>query len=282
MTSFSGTETAMECYICTQCGTQYAANERAPESCPICTDERQFVNPRGQQWTTHANLKKWNRNTVHTQGSGVIGIGVDPIAGIGQRALLIHGEDGNVMWDSVPLLDDALAELLRASGGVRAMAISHPHFHTSMVDWAHAFGCPVYIHADNRRWVMRPDPAIRFWEGETMKLGSKMTLVRCGGHFPGSSVLHHDHDGGEIFTGDTFYVTPDGHSVGIMYSFPNYVPVSPATIRRVAGAIEPFQFQRIYGQWWDAVIREGGKQIIRNSAERYLAAMQGKYESQRA
>jgi len=82
-----------------------------PESCTICTDERQSVNPHGQQWTTHEWLKRWYRNTVHQQGPGVIGVGVDPQVGIGQRALLIRGKEGNVLWDCVSLLDDGVAEL---------------------------------------------------------------------------------------------------------------------------------------------------------------------------
>ena len=268
----------MDYYICTQCGTQYAETESTPEGCRICTDERQFVNPAGQQWTTHGRLKRSHRNTVHTQGEGVTGIGVDPQVGIGQRALMVRGIDGNVLWDCVPLLDEGLAELIRALGGIRAIAVSHPHFHTSMVDWAHRFGCPVYIHAGNRQWVMRPDPSVRFWEEETLKLSSGMTLIHCGGHFPGSAVLYHDRDGGELFTGDSFHVNPDRHTVGVMYGFPNYIPVSTRTIRHVARAVEPFEFRRIYGQWWDAVIRDGGKECIRRSVERYVAAIEGKYD----
>ena len=268
----------MDYYICTQCGTQYAETESTPEGCRICTDERQFVNPAGQQWTTHGRLKRSHRNTVHTQGEGVTGIGVDPQVGIGQRALMVRGIDGNVLWDCVPLLDEGLAELIRALGGIRAIAVSHPHFHTSMVDWAHTFGCPVYIHASNRPWVMRPDPSVRFWEGETAEVARGMTLVHCGGHFPGSAVLYHDRDGGELFTGDSFHVNPDRQTVGVMYGFPNYIPVSTRTIRHVARAVEPFEFRRIYGQWWDAVIRDGGKECIRRSVERYVAAIEGKYD----
>ena len=203
---------------------------------------------------------------------------MEPQVGIGQRALLIRGTDANVLWDCVPLLDDGLAELIKALGGLRAVAISHPHFHTSMVDWAHAFDCPVYAHAANRPWVMRSDESIEFWDGETIKLGTQMTLVRCGGHFPGSAVLRHGRDGGEIFTGDTFHVNPDRRSVGVMYSFPNYIPVSAAKIRQVAAAIEPYEFRRVYGQWWDAVIPDNGKEVIRHSAERYAAAVEGKYD----
>ena len=268
----------MDCYICTQCGTQYAESERPPETCEICTNERQSVNPHGQQWTTHGWLRRWHRNTVHAQGAGVIGVGVDPQVGIGQRALLVRGTDGNVLWDCVPLLDEGLAELVKALGGLRAIAVSHPHFHTSMVDWAHTVGCPVYVHTANRPWVMRPDAAIRFWDGETAELIRGMTLIQCGGHFPGSAVLHHNRDGGEIFTGDALYVNPDHQSVTVMYAFPNYIPVSAAKVREVAGAIQAFEFRRLYGQWWDAVIRDGGKEIIRRSAERYIAAIEGKYD----
>jgi len=135
-------ERTMESYICTQCGTQYAETAKPPESCTICTDERQSVNPHGQQWTTHRWLKRWHRNTVHSQGEGVIGIGVDPQVGIGQRALLIRRKDGNVLWDCVSLLDDGVAELIKAVGGLRAIAVSHPHFHNSMVDWPTPLGVP--------------------------------------------------------------------------------------------------------------------------------------------
>ena len=207
-------------------------------------------------------------------------MGVDPQVGIGQRALLIRGRDGNVHWDCVSLLDDGVAELITAFGGLRAIAVSHPHFHNSMVDWSHSFEGPIYIHSANRPWVMRPDSSIRFWDGERMEFAPGMTLVHCGGHFPGSAVLHHDRDGGELFTGDTLYVNPDHRSVTVMYSFPNYVPVSAERVRQVANAIEPFQFRRLYGQWWDAVIPDGGKDVVRRSAERYAAAIHGKYDEQ--
>ena len=46
-------------------------------------------------------------------------------------------------------------------GGLAAIAISHPHYYTGMVEWSRAFGgVPIYLHADDRAWVMRPDPAI--------------------------------------------------------------------------------------------------------------------------
>lgn len=267
-----------EHYICTQCGTQFAETDDPPTECPICLDERQFVNPHEQQWTTHDRLKVTHRNSIRVQGPGVIGIGMEPKVGIGQRALIVRGAEGNVLWDCIPLLDDGLAEMIRGIGGLRAIAVSHPHFYTSIVDWAHTFDCPVHLPTRNREWVMRSDPSIQFWNSDTLDLGDGFTLVRCGGHFPGSAVLHRADDGGAIFTGDTFYVNPDRRTVGVMYSFPNHIPVSASMVRQVAAAVEPFEFQRIYSLWWDAVIADGGKDAIRRSVERYVAAIEGKFD----
>jgi hypothetical protein len=59
-----------------------------------------------------------------------------------------------------------------------------------MVEWSRAFGgVPIHLHADDHRWIMRPDRSIQLWNGETLKLLPDVTLIRCGGHFPGGTVL---------------------------------------------------------------------------------------------
>jgi hypothetical protein len=74
--------------------------------------------------------------------------------------------------------------LINGLGSLRAIAISHPHFYTTMVEWSRAFGgIPIHLHADDRRWIMRPDPAIQLWNGETLKLMPDLTLIRWGGTF---------------------------------------------------------------------------------------------------
>jgi len=178
-------------FICTTCGTQYAEGGRQPAACAICTDDRQYVKVTGQEWTTHDDLLRTHRNSVRAEEPGLTGIGVEPAFAIGQRALLVRSPAGNVLWDCVPLLDPALVEMINAVGGVSAIAISHPHYYTSLVEWSRAFGeVPVYLHAADRQWVMRPDQAVVFWDGETKALGDGLTLVRCGGHFDGGTVLH--------------------------------------------------------------------------------------------
>ena len=121
------------------------------EHCPICQDERQFVGLQGQQWTTLENLQKSHRNTIYQEGDGIWGVLTVPQFGIGQRALVVRTGQGNILWDCVSLINPDTVELINALGGISAVAISHPHYYTSMVEWSHAFGkVPVYIHEADR------------------------------------------------------------------------------------------------------------------------------------
>ena len=120
--------------VCVACGTQYGS---VRAECAICDDERQYVPLAGQAWTTMEKLRGTShRGSMHTQGPGVLGIGCEPAFAIGQRPLLIKATGGNVLWDCQAYLDDELAALIRAEGGIRVIAVSHPHFYTTMVEWA--------------------------------------------------------------------------------------------------------------------------------------------------
>jgi hypothetical protein len=205
----------------------------------------------------------------------LVGVGTEPAFAIGQRALLVPYGDSNIMWDCVTQLGDAGADAIERRGGLAGIAISHPHYYTGMVDWAHRFDCPVHVHADDAEWVMRPDPAIRFWDGETLELGHGVTLIRGGGHFPGGALLHRDNGAGELLTGDIIQVIPDRSHVGFMWSYPNLVPLPDAEVQAIAAAVEPFEFETIYGAWWDRIIPTGAKEVVRRSAERYGRALRG-------
>src|SRR5207248_1904076 len=83
--------------------------------------------------------------------------------------------------------------------------------------------------------------AIVFWDGETKTLGDGLTLVRCGGHFEGGTVLHwQDGAGGKgaLLTGDIIQVVADRRHVSFMYSYPNYVPLPAAAVERIVQAVE--------------------------------------------
>jgi hypothetical protein len=262
----------MERFICKACGTQFADADTPPDSCPICTDWRQYVPAAtGQQWTTLAALAADHENTIRDQG-GLVGIGTTPSFAIGQRALLVPFGESNLLWDCITLLDDATAAEVERRGGLAGIAISHPHYYSCMVEWADRFDCPIHLHAADAEWVMRPDPAIRHWEGERLELGHGITLIRGGGHFDGGTILHRD---GALLVGDIIQVIPDRTHVGFMWSYPNLVPLPDAEVQRMAAAVEPFAYDAIYGAWWDAIIPGGGPEIVRRSADRYSRALRG-------
>jgi glyoxylase-like metal-dependent hydrolase (beta-lactamase superfamily II) len=260
-------------YHCETCGAQFTPSDAPPDSCPICEDARQWVPEDGQRWITAEDLRATHHNEIR-RDSGYDGVGVDPYFAIGQRALLVPAGERFVLWECVPVIDDAAAEEIVARSGLAAIAISHPHYYTGMVDWAHRFECPVYLHADDREWIMRPDPAIELWEGETRSLGDGLTLIRCGGHFAGGTVLH-DTARNALLSGDIVQVIPDKGWVSFMYSYPNLIPLPAGTVERLVAALEPYEFDTIYGAWWDRIVRRDGKAIVRRSAERYVAALRG-------
>src|SRR2546423_10352508 len=92
-------EGAMEAFICTACGTQYPPSDAPPQHCPICEEERQYIPPRGQTWTTLEALAAGHFNSYRQHEAGVIGLGTQPAFAIGQRALLGCTPNGNVRWD---------------------------------------------------------------------------------------------------------------------------------------------------------------------------------------
>src|SRR5215471_3474682 len=130
----------MRNFICTTCGTQYAESDQSPAACTICQDERQYVKKIGQQWTTLDRLRLTNRNSIKFKEPGLIGIGIDPPFGIGQRALFLRTPKGNILWDCLPLLDEAVVEAIKGLGRISAIAISHPHYYSSMVEWSRTLG----------------------------------------------------------------------------------------------------------------------------------------------
>jgi hypothetical protein len=256
--------------ICVTCGTQFAI---AVEQCAICEDERQYVGLDGQQWVSLGELRGGHANRFEQDEPGLISISTEPKFAIGQRAFVLQTQAGNILWDCISLLDQPTIAHIQSLGGLRAIAISHPHYYTTMVEWSRAFGdAPIYLHQGDREWVMRPDPAIRFWHGETHPLFGGLTLIRCGGHFEGGTVLHSP--AGALLSGDIIQVAPDRRWVSFMYSYPNYIPLDPLSVKRIADAVQPFQFDRVYGAFPKMSISADGKGAISRSAERYIRAIQ--------
>ncbi|PZD72185.1 hypothetical protein C1752_03771 [Acaryochloris thomasi RCC1774] len=263
-------------YICITCGTQFADTSSAPERCPICEDDRQYVGHDGQQWTTLPELRKEHHNRIEQQEENLYGIGTEPSFAIGQRALLIQSKQGNVLWDCISLIDEQTVDKVNELGGVDAIALSHPHFYASAVEWANAFDAEIYLHEADRQWMMRPDPRLQFWKGNVLELKG-LTLINIGGHFEGGTVCHWAsgaHGAGGLLTGDLIQVVPAKHWVSFMYSYANLIPLSASKVRHIANSLEPYSFDRLYGAWWDAVITVEAKTSVKCSAERYIRAIE--------
>jgi glyoxylase-like metal-dependent hydrolase (beta-lactamase superfamily II) len=272
----------MENFICVQCGTQFSETVEPPPNCSICEDERQFVRHEGQAWTTLKRLTTDHHNRLEDEAPRLLGIGTEPEFAIGQRALLLQSPGGNLLWDCITLLDEHTIAEVNARGGIRAIAISHPHFYSSMIEWAECFDAQIFLHSADREWVMRPADAglrIQFWEGTTLSLWDDLTLINCGGHFEGGTVLHWPAASrgrgskGALLTGDIITVVQDHSYVSFMRSYPNLIPLGAAAIHRILERIEPFSFEQIYGGWWQANVLSDAKAAVARSAERYLRAI---------
>jgi hypothetical protein len=158
------------------------------------------------------------------------------------------------------------------------IAISHPHFYTTMARWADAFDAPVYLHAADRRWVMALSARLVFWDEGPREILPGVTLIRCGGHFAGGTVLHWQGgaDGrGSLFSGDILQVLPDRRHVSFMRSYPNLMPISAQVVERVVVPLAGFRFDRIYGAFAEREILADGELAVRQSAERYIRAVSG-------
>lgn len=263
-------------YICETCGTQHAASNDPPASCAVCDDERQYVGWAGQSWTTHETLGGKHIQRIEDE-AGLTGFGVTPSFAIDQRAILLPTDAGNILWEALPLVTGEAVDAITALGGLDRIVISHPHFYSSMGEWSDAFGgVPITLHEADRHWVQRPHKAIDFWSGDTLALSGSVTLIRAGGHFTGSTVLHWadgPRPGGALFSGDALQVTRDRRHVSFMYSYPNMMPMRTSDVAAMRDRLAPYDFEDVYGYTWGLNIIGGARQAVEKSFDRYLAAV---------
>lgn len=260
--------------ICVTCGTQFP---KASDGCLICEDPRQFVAWEGQQWTTLEAMSGKYENRFEPDEDGVFSIRTEPKFAIGQRAHIIQTSQGNLLWECVSLFDEATLQKVKSSGGLRAIAISHPHYYATMTTWSQAFAAvPIYLHEACRKWVMHPGDNIQFWSGERKELFGGLTLVNTPGHFRGFQVLHsssHGEGRGALFAGDQPRVCMDRRWLTFMFSYPNYTPLRPAAVRDITRRLREFRFDRLYGAVPGWVVASGADEAVERSAQRYLEAV---------
>ena len=265
--------------VCFTCGTLYPPHYISNE-CIICNEERQYVPETGQKWITQDNLLASYKNSIKRINDRLFQIEIEPRFAIGQRAFLVLSENGNILWDCIPLLDNKTIDFINSKGGLKAIAFSHPHYYSNMHDWAKTFDCPVYIHQSDEQHIVYKSTNIRLWEGEEMPLWDDLKLVNIGGHFEGSSVLMVSGltEKGVMLCGDTMYQSPSKKHFAIMYSYPNRMPLPISEIKRIKDRLLKLDFDTVYGFYGYQNLEGSAKEVLENSFNRYLEKPQKQTE----
>lgn len=268
-------DNAQEINICATCGTRYATAKKPGDDCLICTDDRQYVLESGQQWISYESIAANHSMRISERDKNLYDLRMVPAFAIGQRAFLVQSGGGNILWDCLPLLDEPTIAFIQSKGGLKGIAISHPHYYSLMAGWARVFNCPIYLHEADQQWIMDKRDHVELWNGNQKTLWDGMSLVHTPGHFAGSIVLHMPHHGpqGSLLTGDSIFVSRDRKQVGFMYSFPNYVPMPPRDVRLIHERVSPLAFDSMYSAFDHLNIHTGAKEIFERSVKRYLQLM---------
>jgi glyoxylase-like metal-dependent hydrolase (beta-lactamase superfamily II) len=258
--------------------------------CPICADERQYVPSGGQRWTDPEESRARGASIEFAEReTDVINLVQINCPGIGQKPALIRTEHGNVLVEAPNYISEEAVAAVRGWGGLAAIIASHPHMYGVQSLWSAAFDdCPVYVSAPDEQWLgLRPgntvvwggghaaDPA----EGGEIEIVPGVRASQPGGHFPGSVVVHWTApDGrGVLFTGDTIGSVADPGWVTFMRSFPNWMPLSGAVVRRIAEHVSRYDFDRIYSNFGGRVPQDA-RGAVQRSAERYAAWVDGEFD----
>ncbi|GKX35810.1 MAG: hydrolase [Rhizobiaceae bacterium MnEN-MB40S] len=264
--------------ICRACGVEHPPGAVV---CDICLDERQFVPRSGQAWATLAQLAAEGVQTqIREVEENLFEITTAPAIAIGHRAFLVATPEGNLLWDPLGFLDAAAVSRIQALGGVRYIAASHPHMFGAQVAWSRALGdATVLVASLDRAWLARPDPVVEFWQDD-VELLPGVTLIRVGGHFPGSAVVHVASGAGGkgvLLASDSISANPDGATVAFMRSYPNRIPLSAKAVETILHRIDRFAYDRLYSNVATAV-EEGADAAVRASAKRHIGWITGAHD----
>jgi hypothetical protein len=256
--------------ICTACGTQYHQTATTDATCPICLDDRQAVPEKGQTWTNLNELSDNHSVIIKKLHDNLYELKMAPSFAIGQRALLVLTPSGNILWDCIALINEPTIEFIKSKGGLKAIAFSHPHYYTTMNEWAERFNCPIFIHQKDEQWIFNKGKHVSLWEETEKELWDGIRLINVGGHFPGSS-LHVPllSKEGTILCGDTFYISPSKRHAAVMYSYPNRIPLPVAEVQRIKKQMSSIRFDTIHGFYDYQNIYSNAKHLLEDSLNRY-------------
>ncbi|KDQ06584.1 hypothetical protein BOTBODRAFT_39495 [Botryobasidium botryosum FD-172 SS1] len=288
--------------ICITCGNQFPVTSTAdiapaPHKCRVCEDPRQFVPATGQEWTTYQKLldaDTKNKFMPIDEDDRIVRILTDPGVGISQTPIILRTPRGIAIWDCCAFLDpstvsDILA-MTSAEQPLLGIFISHPHFYGSSLTWARALGCSIYVHERDREWWLREDGLedgrVVWWNGTKLDIVEGLSVIRCGGHFDGSSVMHWDRSSskdnaagdasaphptsGVVLCSDTFGIAPDRRTVTFLWSYPNMLPLPPQEVTKVWSALRPLQFEDAYSSWPGVQLNGEARKKVLDGARRFI------------
>ncbi|HLS30639.1 MAG TPA: hypothetical protein VK021_07265 [Flavobacteriaceae bacterium] len=258
--------------LCATCGTQYPKNTEV-EICEICAEERQYVPLQGQIWTSPDALLRTHQTRVQKVRENLYEIRIEPKFAIGQRAFLVISENGNFLWDCIPLLDENVQHFINSKGGLRGIGISHPHYYSNMNDWANTFECPIFIHKKDEEYIVDKSQQIELWSGKEKPLWDDLRLINLGGHFDGGSVLMIQNmtEKGVMLCGDILQISLSQKFIAMMYSYPNNIPLPLSEVARIRGQLKELSFNKLYGAFPHQNLEENVQAILKSSLDRYFA-----------
>jgi glyoxylase-like metal-dependent hydrolase (beta-lactamase superfamily II) len=258
--------------FCTTCGTQFVDTKLTSGNCPVCSNDRQHIPAKGQAWTKMEDLQNTYSNLIIRLSDTLYEIKTLPKFAIGQKAFLILSPNGNILWDCISLLNEATIEFIKSKGGLKAIVVSHPHFYSSINDWAETFNCPIYIHQNDEEFIYTKGSRVTLWKGAEKELWDGIIIKNIGGHFPGSSILIVPFLSakGTIFCSDTFFISPNKKHVSVMYSYPNFIPVSLSEIKRINESMINISFDTLIGALENQKISPNAKEILHASFLKYI------------
>jgi glyoxylase-like metal-dependent hydrolase (beta-lactamase superfamily II) len=257
--------------ICTTCGTQFPSGISLPQLCPICNDDRQYIGDSGQNWKEIDQLNKEYTVKINKVNKRLYELKMVPDFAIGQRAFLVIADGGNILWDCIPLLNEETITFIKSKGGLKAIAFSHPHYYSTMNEWARTFNCPVYIHQNDEEWVMYKNPFVHYWRGHEMPLWEGMKIINIGGHFPGSCIFHIPSmsANGTVLCGDSLYIAKSKRHIAIMHSYPNQIMLTKDEFISVYKKTEGLEFDTLHGAFVGQSLLGNADEIFTNSMRRY-------------
>lgn len=269
----------MTVYLCATCAVETDGPRPPEQVCPICADERQWVPRSGQRWTTVSELTHQGHVLEwFAVEPGLTGLTSKPAVGIGQQAMIVQSDAGNLLWDPPGLITNEAVDHVRRLGHTVAIAASHPHMFGVQLAWAAVLDAPVLVNAKDAEWLQRRGDAIELWSGERV-ITPTITLYELGGHFPGSSVALWGagaNGKGVLLAGDTIFANPDG-TASFLRSYPNRIPLSAAVVQRLADATDRLAFDRLYNNF-GSIIDTDARAVVRFSADRHAAWARGDYD----